>query len=154
MLERDYARDDRPLMNGAADAVSELQAKGAHFVGKAELLGLGPHTRYLVGRHARLDALDGPVEPVARLLVGVVLYRRGAADVEGAIVAGPVTHERLQDVKKGLVTGAQHAVGEIVRVRIAALARDGIDRLHVVGAVPVQKFVDLGDDIVFADAGL
>ncbi len=94
------------------------------------------------------------VEPFARLLVGVVLHRRGAADIEGAVVAGAVAHERLQDVEERLVARADHAVGEIVRMRIAALARDGVDRLDVVGAVAVEELVDLGDDVVLAHAGL
>ena len=37
-------------------------------------------------------------------------------------------------------------------MRIAALARDRVDRLDVVGAVRVEELVDLGDDVVFADA--
>src|SRR5262249_61251464 len=102
----------------------------------------------------RLDERDRLVESLARLLVGVVLYWCGAADVEGAVVAGAVTHERLQDVEERLVARPQHAVSEIVRVRVAALARDGIDRLHIVRAVAVEELVDDGDDIVLAYAGL
>jgi hypothetical protein len=56
----------------------------------------------------------------------------------------------LQDVEERLVARAQHAVGEIVRMRIAALARDRVDRFHVVGAVAVEEFVDLRDDVVLA----
>ena len=83
-----------------------------------------------------------------------MLRRRGAADVEGAVVAGAVAHEALQDVEEGLVARAHHAVGEIVRVRIAALAGDGVDRLDVVGAVAIEELVHLGDDVVLAHAGL
>jgi hypothetical protein len=82
------------------------------------------------------------VEPFAAFLVGVVLRRRGAADIEGAVIAGAVAHERLQDVEEGLVAGPHHAVGEIVRMRIAALAGDGVDRLDVVGAVAIEELVD------------
>ena len=60
----------------------------------------------------------------------------------------------MQDVEERLIAGPQHPVGEIVRVRIAALAGDGVDRLRVVGAVGVEKLVDLGDDVILADAGL
>ena len=83
-----------------------------------------------------------------------MLHRRRAADIEGAVVAGAVAHERLQDVEERLVAGAQHAVGEIVRMRIAALAGDGVDRLDVVRAVAIQELVDHGDDVVLAHAGL
>ncbi len=50
--------------------------------------------------------------------------------------------------------GRMHAVGEIVRVRIAALAGDGVDRLDVVRAHLVEHLVGLGDDVVLAHAGL
>ena len=39
-------------------------------------------------------------------------------------------------------------------MRVAALARDGVDRLDVVGAVAIEELVDLGDDVVLAHAGL
>src|SRR2546425_5096648 len=40
----------------------------------------------------------------------------------------------LQHVEERLVAGADHAVGEIVRVWIAALPGNRVDRLDVVGA--------------------
>ena len=55
--------------------------------------------------------------------------------------------------EEGLIARPNHPVGEIVRVRIAALAGDGVDRLDVVGAVSVEELVDLGDDVVLAHAG-
>ena len=82
-----------------------------------------------------------------------MLRRRGAADVEGAVVAGAVADEALQNVEERLVAGPQHAVGEIVRVRVAALARNGVDGLDVVGAMVIEELVDLGDDVVLAHAG-
>ena len=39
-------------------------------------------------------------------------------------------------------------------MRVAALARDGVDRLHVVGAVLVEELVHVGDDVVLAHARL
>src|SRR5262249_42073492 len=68
----------------------------------------------------------------ARFLVGVVLGRRSAADIEGPVVAGPVADEGMQNVEERLIARPQHPVGEIVRMRIAALARNGIHRFHVV----------------------
>ena len=105
------------------------------------------------GGDAGLDPFHRVVEPFARLLVGVVLRRRRASDIEGAVVAGAVAHERLQDVEEHLVAGADHAVGEIVRVRIAALAGDRVDRFDVVGAMAIQELVDHADDVVLAHAG-
>ena len=85
-------------------------------------------------------------------LVGVALHRRRAPDVEGAVIAGAIAHEGLQDVEERLVARPDHAVGEIVRMRIAALAGNGVDRFDVVGAVGVEELVDLGDDVVLAHA--
>ena len=83
-----------------------------------------------------------------------MLHRGRAADVEGAVVAGAIALIGLQDVEEGLVARPEDPVGEIVRVRIAALAGDGVDRLDVVGAEPVEELVRLGDDVVLAHARL
>ena len=56
--------------------------------------------------------------------------------------------------KKAWSPGRKMPVGEIVRVRVAALAGDGVDRLDVVRAEPVEHLVRLGDDVVLADARL
>ena len=56
--------------------------------------------------------------------------------------------------KKAWSPGRMQAVGEVVRVRIAALAGDGVDRLDVVGAHLVEHLVGLRDDVVLADARL
>ena len=88
------------------------------------------------------------------LLVGVALRARGAADVERPVIAGAVAVERLDDVEEGLVARADQPVREVVRVRAATLAGDGVDRLHVVGALAVQVVVRRGDHLVLPDARL
>ena len=55
--------------------------------------------------------------------------------------------------KKAWSPGPNDPVGEIVRVRIAALAGDGVDGLDVVRAHLVEHLVGLGDDVVLAHAG-
>ena len=82
-----------------------------------------------VRAHAWLQELDGAVHPFPRLSV-----RRRAgpplpADVERAVVAGAVPHERLDDVEECLFARADQPIGEVVRMRAAALARHGVDRL-------------------------
>src|SRR5215212_4665062 len=94
------ARDHRRLVEANAEAVRELQAEARLLVGKAELLGTGPDLRDLVGRLPRLDERDGFVEPLAALLVGVELRPARSADAEAAVVAGPVAHERVDDVEE------------------------------------------------------
>src|SRR6516165_532063 len=49
------------------------------------------------------------IEALARLLVGIVLRGRGAAHIEGPVIAGTVAHETLQDVEEGLVARADQA---------------------------------------------
>src|SRR6202048_483995 len=150
MIEGDHPRDDGPLMQGKAEAMPELQPERRHLVGEPEILRLRPDLADLVGGDPRLDQRDRLVQPFARLLVGVVLDGSSAAHIEGAVVARAVPHEGLQDIEERLVPRSQHAVGEIVRMRIAALPGDGIDRLHVIGAVPIEELVDLADDVVLA----
>ena len=91
---------------------------------------------------------------MARLDVGVALGIRGAPDINGAVVAGAVAHKGLDDVEEGLIAGAEQAVGEIVRMWVAALTRDGVDRLDLVRAHLIEPLGGVGDDIAFAHAGL
>src|SRR4051812_50191022 len=98
MVERDHARNDRPLMQRKPEPMAELQAEGGHLVGETKILRLREYLADLVGGDARLDQRDRLVEPFACLLVGVVLYRRRAPDIEGAVVAGAGAHERLHGI--------------------------------------------------------
>ena len=131
----------------------ELQAKAGLLVGEAELLRRGPHRGDLVGGDARLDELDGIVEPLAALPVGVDLGLVGAAHAERAVVARPVAHERVDDVEEGLVARAQQPVGEHVGMRVAPVAGDGVDRLHLLRAELEQQPLGLGHDVALGDAG-
>src|SRR6187401_335641 len=49
---------------------------------------------------AGLDAGDSIIEPLACLLVCVVLRGRRAYNIEGPVVAGAIAHEALQDVEE------------------------------------------------------
>jgi len=60
----------------------------------------------------------------------------------------------VEDVEVGRVAGAQHPVGEDVRVRAAALARDGVDALDVLRAELEQPLADERDALVLAHPGL
>ncbi len=153
-LQGDEARDDRTLVESETDAVAELEAERRQLVGEAELLRLRPDLDHGVGRDAGLDQVDRQIKPLAAALVGVVLGRRRPSDIEGAVVAGAVADEGVEDVEEGLVARADEAVGEVVRMRVAALAGDGVDRLDVVGAEFVEELIDAGDDVVFPDARL
>ena len=151
-VERVHARDHRRLVQPDADAVPELQPEARLLAGEAELLGGRPHGCDLVGRGARPDEVDRGVEPLAALLVRVELRLRDAAHVEGAVVAGAVAHERVDHVEERLVARPQQPVGEDVRVRVAAVARDGVDRLDLLGAHLEQQLLRTRHDLVLVDA--
>ncbi len=130
----------------------ELQAEARLLAGEAEVLGGRPHLGDLRGRGAGAHLVDRVVEPFAALLVGGQLRARRAADAERAVVARAVAHERVDDVEERLVAGAQQAVGEHVRVRVAAIAGDGVDRLDLLGAELEQQPLGVGDDLVLTNA--
>ena len=60
----------------------------------------------------------------------------------------------MDDVEEGLVAGPDDAVGEVVRMRVASLARDRVDRLHLVAAELIESLVRERDDLVLAHARL
>ena len=137
-------------MQGNAETMAELQRKGLHLVREAELLCLREHRRNLVSADAGAHARNCRIHPAPRSLVGVPLRIRRAADTEGAVVAGAVAHIRLDDVEERLVAGADQPVGEVVRVRAAALTGHRVHRLNVVGPHRIEHVVDAGDDVRLA----
>ena len=84
----------------------ELQAEGRKLIRESEALRRRPDFRNDIGADARLDQRDRLVEPFAALLIGVMLRRRRATEVECSIVAGPVTLVAVQNVEKRLVARA------------------------------------------------
>ena len=146
------ARDHRRLVEPDADAVPELETEAGLLVREAELLGGRPDLGDLVRRHARPHERDRGIQPLAALLVRVELRVADTADVERAVVARSVAHERVDDVEERLIARAQEPVGEHVRMRVAAVARDGVDRLDLLRAHLEQQLVRARDDLVLVDA--
>src|SRR6202000_797976 len=126
------------------EAVRELQAERRELAVEAEVLGARQRQRDRVGGYARLDGVEGRVHPLTGPPVGVLPGRRGPDDAERAVVARPVAVERVDDVEERLVAGADEAVGEVVRVRVAALARDRVHGLDLVGAHLVEPLFRAG----------
>ena len=151
-VERMDARDHRRLVEADADSVSELEAEARLLVGESELLGGGPDLGDPVRRHAGPDEGDRRVEPLAALLVRVELSGADAADVERAVVARSVAHERVDDVEERLVARPQEPVGEDVRVGVAAIAGDGVHRLDLLGSHLEEQLVRARDDLVLVHA--
>ena len=125
-------------------------ANAASSSGKPNSCGLRPDGDDVRRRDAGLDEGDRLVEDVATALVGVDLRARGAPDGERAVVARAIAVEGVEDVEVGGVAGPQHAVGEDVRMRAAALARDGVHTLDVLGAELEEHLVDERDALVLA----
>ena len=140
-------------MQPESEAVPELQSERRELVAEAELGRLRPDGGHLVGADARPYCRDRGVHPLACLGVRVLLARCRTADTERAVVAGPVAVERVDDVEERLIARPDQPVGEVVRMRVAALARDRVDRLDLVGAHLDQPLAGQGDDLVLAYAG-
>ena len=75
---------------------------------------------------------DGVVHPLSRFLVSIALSLRCTADGEGAVVARPVSDERVNDVEVRLITRADQPVRKIVRMRAAAFASNRVDGFDAV----------------------
>ena len=71
VLQRNQPADHRLFPNREADAVAELQREGRFFVGKSELLRLGPNRGDLRRRAAGPHQRDGRVQIIAAARVGV-----------------------------------------------------------------------------------
>jgi hypothetical protein len=97
--------------------VAVLEGEGGGLVGEAELLCAGPDLHDVGGRGAGPDEGDGLVHVLPAADVCVALGAGGAADGEGAVVAGAVAEVAVQDVEEGGVAGADQAVAVDVRVR-------------------------------------
>ena len=113
----------------------------ARLPGEAQAFRSRPDRSHLVGRDAGFDHSDRSVDPFAGLHVGIVLRRGRTAHVEGPVIAGAISLIGLQNVKEGLIAGADQTVGEVVRMRVAALAGNGVDRFDVVGPHLVEHLV-------------
>src|SRR6187549_2276963 len=121
----------------------ELQAESGHLIREAKLIRFRKNVANVRRTGTGLDTGDGVVEPLASFFVRVVLRGRRAHNIEGPVVAGAIAHEALQNVEESLVARTDHAVCESMRMRVAALAGNGVDRFDVVGAVRIEELVDL-----------
>src|SRR5213593_1242252 len=133
------SRDQWSLMQAQPQAMAEVEPERFHLARKTDLLRLRKRPRDLVRADSRLEQIDRPVHPFARLAVRRTLRGRGASNVEGAVVTGAIAHEGLNDVEECLIAGADQAIGEVMRMRRAALAGNRVDRFDTVGAHRVES---------------
>src|SRR5215218_6676468 len=153
VVERVHAGDHRRLVEADPEPVPELQSEARLLVREAELLPRRPHARDLIRRRAGADEVDRVVEPLTALLVRVDLRGRDTADVERSVVARPVAHEGVDDVEERLIARPEQSVREHVRVRVAAVSGDGVDRLALLRAELEEDLHRARHDLVLAHAG-
>src|SRR4029077_20150390 len=122
LIKRNQAADHRFFPDGEANAVTELKSEARFFVGETEFLGLWPDGGHLRSGASRTNQIDGGVDVLPALLVGIDHGVRGGAYGERPVVTGAIAHVGMQDVVVNGIAWAEHAIGEDVRMRIATLA--------------------------------
>src|SRR5215472_10271691 len=79
MVERDKAAEDRFLPDGESDAMTVLEREGRFFIREAKLFCLGPELDNVSGRYTRLDGINGYIQNVTTVFVGIYHGWRGAS---------------------------------------------------------------------------
>ena len=111
--------------------MAELERKSLLLIGEPELLCFRKNRSHIGRGRAGPHQGYGLVEVVAAALVRVDKRLGCAPDRECAVVARAVAVERMEDVEVGGITRPQGAVREVVWVRAAPLAGDGVDAFDV-----------------------
>ena len=134
--------------------MAEVETECRHLTFETDIGGFGQLFGGLVGAEARLEHGDRVVHPLARALIGIALRLRRAADGECAVIARAIADEGMDDVEIRLIARTDQPVGEVVRMRAAALARNRIDRFDTIGSHFIQTFRCERDDLAFLHTGL
>src|ERR1019366_1157428 len=121
MFQRYETADYWFLPNSEANAVTILQRECGFFVRETELLRLRPHRGNLRRSASRAHQFNRRIEVFPAPLVRVVHRVRGVSDREAAVITGAGSHVVVENGVIPRVARTQHAVGENVRMRIAAL---------------------------------
>ena len=99
-----------------------LQSEGGLLVREAELLRFGPHRSNLRRSSPGTHQLDSRIKILTTPLVCIVHRVRGITDSEAAVVAGAVSHIRMEDVVVHRIAWTQHAIRKDMRMWIASLS--------------------------------
>src|ERR1700687_1948553 len=110
MFERHEAADHRLLPDGEANSVAILQRESRFFVGEPELLRLWPYRRNLSRGPPWAHEFNCRVEVFPAPLIRIVHRVRGISDGKTAVIAGTVSHVRVENVVVHGVSGPQHAI--------------------------------------------
>src|ERR1700747_796160 len=148
MLKGNEAADHRLLPDGESDAMAILQGETRFLVGETELLGFGPYGGDFGGGATRPHQFDGSVQVITASLVRIDHGMGCVGDRETPVITGAVSHIGMQDVVINWVARAEHAVGEDVRMGIAALAGNRVDGFDVLRAKIIQNLADQANSFV------
>src|SRR6266496_1692348 len=88
MIEGDQAAEDGFLPDGETDTVTVLEGERSFLIGEAEFFRLRPELDDLGSADTWLDRVDGLIQDVPAILVGIYLQLRGTSIDEAVLVAG------------------------------------------------------------------
>src|SRR5882672_12481789 len=131
MAERNHPAENRLFPYRQAYAMAVLQSETGLFIGESKFLGFRPKLDHLRSADARFNHVNRSVKNVAAFLVGIDQGAGGAADRKGPVIAGAVAHVAVDQIKICWISRPHDAIGENVRMRIAALARYGVHTLDL-----------------------
>jgi len=154
VIEAESSGENGSLPETKAYAVPVLEEIGFILIAITELLCCRPDFTDIGRRHSRLNGVDGRIQPLGNLLIGLNLVLvRFAAD-ESAIVTGVVSVEGVHDVQEHHVAWLNNPVRESVAMGFASTPGDGIDALHPFGAEGVQPVIGYGHQFILSHARL
>src|SRR5689334_20607250 len=153
MVERDEAAENRFLPDRKPYPMSVLEGEGGLFIGEAKFFRFWPELDDIGGGHPWLDLVDGFIQNIPAVLVGVYLCLRGASHNKRAVVAGAIAVIAVQYVKIRRVTRSQCAIGVNMRMGTATFTRNGVDAFDVLRTQIVQNLAYQADTLVFTNAG-
>src|SRR5206468_10261606 len=130
-----------------------LERESSLFIGEAKFFRFGPQLDNISGGHPRLNRVNGPIQDIPAVLVGIYLRLRGAPHYKGAIVTGAIAVIAVQDVEICRVARPQGAIGINVWMGTAPLARNSVDSFDVLRTQVVQDLADQANAFVFTYAG-
>src|SRR5207247_9678304 len=90
MIEGDQAAEDGFLPDGETDTVTVLEGERSFLIGEAEFFRLRPELDDLGSADTWLDRVDGLIQDVPAIIVGIYLRLLGTANDIGAMVDGEI----------------------------------------------------------------
>src|SRR6266566_7284609 len=106
MIKRNQPAEDRLLPDSQAHAMTVLECEGSFFVRETKFLCLRPQFHNFSSCDSRLNRIDGNVQDIATVLIGIHHRLRGAPNGKRAVIAGAIAIITMQDIKVGGIAWA------------------------------------------------